>query len=143
MILRRAAILTLPAALFSPAMGATESLEDKVRKAYELWDAAFARHDAKAIGALYTKDAVFLPPTPTHEVIRGPGAIEQFFAGLFSAGVTEPKLELIEASGTPDLIVAAARWTARSKDNPMGGLATHQFAKAADGRLKIKLHIFN
>jgi hypothetical protein len=56
--------------------------------------------------------------------------------------VTGHKLELIEASGTPDLIVAAAKWSARSKDSPISDIATHQFVNQA-GNLKLKLHTFN
>ncbi len=48
--------------------------------------------DAKAIGAMYTDDALFLPPS--HDVLRGPAAVEKFFTGLFAAGVTGHKLEL-------------------------------------------------
>ena len=140
MLLRRTTMFAVSAGLFAPAMAATENLDEEVRKAYQAWDAAFGRSDAKAIGAFYTSDAFFLPPT--HEIIRGPAGIEKFFAGLFSAGVTGHKLELIEASGTPDLIVAAAKWSARSKDSPIGGIATHQFVNQA-GNLKLKLHTFN
>ena len=80
---------------------------------------------------------------PTHDVIKGPAEVEKFFAGLFAAGVTGHKLEVLEANGDDDLIVAAARWSAKGKDGPLGGIATHEFAKQADGSLKLRLHTFN
>lgn len=141
MLPRRSAMLTLSVGLLAPAMVAAAGSDDQVRAAYAAWDAAFGKSDAKAIGAMYTDDALFLPPT--HDVLRGPAAVEKFFAGLFAAGVTGHKLELIEAQGTPDLVVAAAKWSARGKDGPIGGVATHEFSRQADGNLKLKLHTFN
>jgi ketosteroid isomerase-like protein len=142
MLLRRTAMFTLSVGLLAPAMAAAATLDEQVRTAYAAWDAAFGKSDAKAIGAFYTDDAFFLPPT--HDIIRGPAGVEKFFAGLFTAGVTTGhKLELIEANGTPELIVAAAKWSARSKDGPIGGVATHEFSRQANGDLKLRLHTFN
>jgi ketosteroid isomerase-like protein len=141
MLPRRTAMFALSVGLLAPAMAAAATPDEEVRSAYAAWDAAFDKRDAKAIGAFYTDDAVFLPPT--HDIIRGPAAVGQFFAGLFTAGVTGHKLELIEANGTPDLIVAAAKWSARSKDGPVGGVAAHEFSRQANGNLKLRLHTFN
>lgn len=110
MLLRRTAMLTLSAGLLTPAMAGAASPDADVRAAYAAWDAAFGKSDAKAIGTMYTEDALFLPPS--HDVLKGPAAVEKFFTGLFAAGVTGHKLELIEAHGTPDLVVAAAKWSA-------------------------------
>ena len=92
------------------------------------------------------EDAVFLPAT--HDVIKGPAGVEKFFAGLFGMGVKGHRLELIEAHGEGNLIVAAAKWSATGKDaagmdQPWGGVATHVFAKQPDGSLKLWLHTFN
>ncbi len=141
MLLRRNAMFALSAGLLAPMMAAAASSDEDVRAAYAVWDAAFGKSDAKAIGAMYTDDALFLPPT--HDVLKGPAAVEKFFAGLFAAGVTGHKLELIEANGTPDLVVAAAKWSARGKDGPIGGVATHEFSRQTGGNLKLKLHTFN
>jgi ketosteroid isomerase-like protein len=72
-----------------------------------------------------------------------PDYIAAAFAGLFTAGVTGHKLDLIEANGTSDLIVATAKWTARGKDGPKSGIATHEFNRQTHGNLKLKLHTFN
>ena len=142
MLLRRTAMLTLSAGLLAPTMAsAAAGSDEQVRAAYTAWDAAFGKGDAKAIGAMYTNEALFLPPS--HDVLRGPAAVEKFFTGLFAAGVTGHKLELIEAHGTPDLMVAAAKWSARGKDGPVSGVATHEFSRQTGGNLKLRLHTFN
>ena len=62
-------------------------------------------------------------------MIKGPAGVEKFFAGLFGAGVTGHKLELIEANGEGSTVVAAAKWSAKGKDGAsLGGIATHEFA---------------
>jgi uncharacterized protein (TIGR02246 family) len=137
----RAAILVLVAGLLAPNMPQAASLQEQVSAAYAAWDAAFNKGDPKAAAAFYAEDAVILPPT--HDVIKGRNEAETFVAGLFAAGVTGHKLEVLEANGDDDLIVAAARWSAKGKDGPLGGIATHEFAKQADGSLKLRLHTFN
>ena len=54
-----------------------------VKTAYAAWDEAFNKGDANAVAAFYTDDAVFLPAT--HDVIKGPSGVENFFAPLFTA----------------------------------------------------------
>ncbi len=137
----RAVIFALVVGLLAPTMACAASLQEQVSTAYTAWDAAFNKGDPKAVAAFYADDAVILPPT--HDVLKGPSEAEKFFAGLFAAGVTEHKLEVLEANGDDDLIVAAARWSAKGKDGPLGGIATHEFAKQADGSLKLRLHTFN
>jgi uncharacterized protein (TIGR02246 family) len=121
-------------------------LEDEVVAAYEGWNAAFNKGDAKAIAAAYVDDATLLPPT--HTVLSGPEEIEEFFAGLLEAGVTDHTLDVIEVGGDGNLVYSAANWTAKGKDeqgNPqdVGGIATHVFERQDSGELKLKLHTFN
>ena len=140
----RPAVLLLLVGLLAPVAAYAASLDEQVKTAYSAWDAAFNKGDPKALAALYAEDAVLLPPSKTHDVIKGPAAIEKFFASLFAAGVSGHKLELIEANGDGNLAVAAANWSAKGKDGAsLGGIATHEFAKQADGSLKLRLHIFN
>jgi len=142
MLPRRAMLLTLPAMLLmAPVAGRAASPGDQVKDAYAAWDGVFNKGDAKALAALYADDAIVLPPS--HDVVRGPAEIEKFFAALFANGVTGHHLELIEANGSGDVIVSSAKWSARTKDAPIGGLATHEFEKQANGGLKLRLHTFN
>jgi uncharacterized protein (TIGR02246 family) len=120
--------------------------EEEVAAAYEAFDSAFNKGDAQALAAAYTDDARLLPPT--HTVHAGPQQIEEFFSGLFEAGVTDHSLDIIEVGGDGDVVWGAANWTAKGKDaegNPqdLGGIATHVFERQDNGDLKIKLHTFN
>jgi len=117
-----------------------------VTAAYTAWDKAFNSGDAKAVCALYTDDALLLPPT--HDVIKGPDAVDKFIAGILGMGGKDHKLELIEASGDGNIVYATAKWTAAGKDaagkdQPWAGTATTIFEKQGDGSLKLKVHTFN
>jgi ketosteroid isomerase-like protein len=117
-----------------------------VSAAYAAFDAAFNKGDAKAVAALYLPNAKVLPPT--HEVASGPAAIEKFFAGLHANGVTDHKLEMIDAGGDDKVVYGAANWSAKGKDKDgkpanFSGIATHVFERQADGSLKLRLHTFN
>jgi ketosteroid isomerase-like protein len=121
-------------------------ITDQVKSAYAAWDRAFNTANAKAVADFYEANALFLPAS--HEVVRGPAGVERFFSGLFSAGVTNHRLELIEASGAGDLLYGAATWSASGKDDRgqpsnFGGVATHVFQRQSDGSIKVKLHTFN
>src|SRR5262245_58505007 len=123
-----------------------DEVGDQVKNAYSAWDAAFNKKDANAIAAFYTDDAYFLPPT--HKVIEGPKGVAEFFSGLFKGGVTNHKLEMIEANGNGNIVIAAAKWSAKGKDKKgkvtdFHGLSIHVFEKQTDGILKLKLHTFN
>lgn len=132
--------------LAQTAPGHAQSVDSQVKAAYAAWDAAFNKGDAEAIAAFYTDNTAFLPAT--HDVISDPPGVAKFFGGLFAMGVTEHKLELIEAGGDGELVFASAKWSAKGKDakgadQPWGGVATHIFEKQADGSLKLRLHTFN
>jgi ketosteroid isomerase-like protein len=60
------AVLSLCLIAWSPAKA--DPVEDQVKSAYVAWDAAFNKADAKAVAALYTDNAIFLPAT--HDVIK-------------------------------------------------------------------------
>ena len=146
MSLDRFRVLVVLTGLLVPGLASAASMEDQVKAGYAAWDAAFNKADAKAIGAMYTDDATLLPPS--HEVHKGPAGAEKFFSGLFAAGVSGHKLDLIEATGDDRMVVAAAKWSANGKDASgapaaFGGVATHVFEKQADGSLKLRLQTFN
>lgn len=117
-----------------------------VSAAYAVFDAAFNKGNAKAVVALYVPNAKVLPPT--HQVASDPAAIEKFFDGFFTSGVTDHKLEVIDAGGDDKVLYGTANWSAKGKDKDgkpanFSGLATHVFERQADGSLKLRLHTFN
>ena len=117
-----------------------------VTAAYAAWDAAFNKGDAKTVAAAYLPNAKLLPPS--HEVASGPAAIEKFFAGLHANGVTDHKLEVIDAGGDSKVVYGTANWSAKGKDKDgkpadFSGIATHVFERQVDNSLKLRLHTFN
>jgi ketosteroid isomerase-like protein len=117
-----------------------------VTAAYAAWDAAFNKGDAKPVAAEYLPNAKLLPPS--HEVASGPAAIEKFFATLHANGITDHKLELIDAGGDDKVVYGTAKWSAKGKDKEgkpanFSGIATHVFERQPDRSLKLRLHTFN
>ena len=117
-----------------------------VTAAYAAWDAAFNKGDAKTVAAAYAPNAKLLPPT--HEVASGPAEIEKFWAGMFANGVTDHKLQVIDAGGDDKVVYGTANWSAKGKDKDgkpanFSGIATHVFERQADNSLKLRLHTFN
>ena len=136
--------------MFTPLMGAGVSLaasaEDDVKAAYSAWDAAFNKSDAGAVAALYSDDALFLPPS--HDVIKGPVGVEKFLQGILEMGTKDHKFEMIEAREAGNIVYAAAKWSATGKDSEgkdqtWSGLAAHVFERQSDGSLKLKLNTVN
>jgi ketosteroid isomerase-like protein len=118
----------------------------EISAAYAAWDSAFKKADAKAVASPYVPSAKVLPPT--QEVISGPAAIENFFAGLFSRGFTDPNLTIIDTGGDDKVVSSTAHWSATGKGadgapQTAAGLATHIFEPQVDGSLKLRLHTFN
>jgi uncharacterized protein (TIGR02246 family) len=136
--------------MFTILLGAEASLagsaEDDVKAAYSAWDAAFNKGDAGAVAALYSDDALLLPPT--HNVIKGPAGVETFVQGLLKMGTKDHKFEIIEARQDGNIVYAAAKWSATGKDSEgknqtWSGLAAHVFERQNDGSLRVKLNTVN
>jgi ketosteroid isomerase-like protein len=117
-----------------------------VKSAYAAWDAAFNKGDARAIASAYLPNAKLLPPT--HQMALGQTAIETFYAGALASGITDHKLELIDAGGDEKIVYATARWSAKGKDKDakpatFSGFATYVFERQADNSLKLLLQTWN
>lgn len=146
MRITQASALVLCLLTAAPRVSLAADAKSDVEKAYAAWDAAFNKRDAKALATDYVSTAKLLPPT--HQVSSGPAEIEKFWDGLFAAGVTGHKLEVIDAGGDDKVIFASAKWSATGKDKegkptPLSGIAVHVFERQADGSLKLRLQTFN
>jgi ketosteroid isomerase-like protein len=62
------------------------------------FEAAVGRGDAAGLAALYTDDAVLMPPN--HPAVNGRAAIQEFFKGMFAQGARNPKLMQTAAVGS-------------------------------------------
>ncbi len=130
----------------APVGSFAADLKSDVAAAYAAWDVAFNKGDAKTLAAAYLPNANVLPPT--HEVASGPAAIEKFWAGMFANGVTDHKLEVIDAGGDGKVVYGTANWSAKGKDKDgkpanFSGLSTTVFERQTDNSLKLRLHTFN
>lgn len=139
LMLAAALLITTGAAVAGPA-------DDQVASAFNSFNAAFNKQDAKAVARFYTSDAIVLPPS--HDIVNSPADIEKFFAGLFTNHVTGHVLQPFKIIQLGDTLVVASKWSANGRDdkgNPtqLSGLATHVFQKQADKSYKLKLHTFN
>jgi uncharacterized protein (TIGR02246 family) len=70
---------------------------------------AFERGDAASVAALYTEDAVALPPDAP--MISGRAAIEELWRGLMAAGARGVNLETLRLAGSADLMHEVGRAT--------------------------------
>ena len=60
------------------------------------------RGDAVAVAALFTDDAILLPPNS--EMIRGRQGIEEFWGAVFQGGMKDITATIMESSGSGDTI---------------------------------------
>jgi uncharacterized protein (TIGR02246 family) len=94
-MIRQFAILAVAATplLFTTAATA-QTVEDELRAAEDLWEALWSEKDADGLAALYTEDAMRLPPDATRTV--GRDAIAAMFEDEFAAGLENLQLEATE-----------------------------------------------
>ena len=117
-----------------------------VQGAYAAWDAAFNKGDLKSIAAAYLPNAKLLPPAD--EIASGQAAIEKFYAGALANGITDHKLEVIDAGGDGKIVYSTARWSAKGTDKEgkpatFSGFATYVFERQTDNSLKLLLQTWN
>lgn len=120
--------------------------KDIARRANDAWNSAFNQGDAAAIAALYTNNAVVLPPT--HAIVEGTAAIRDFWQGLISAGFKEHGIEVIDAQEDGSLAFASGKWWANGPDEAgetqrFEGTVVTVLRRQGDGSWKSCLHTWN
>jgi len=88
-------------------------MTEDVRKAIEKVNInareGFRRGDAAAVAALYTEDAILLPPNS--KMIRGRQKIEGFWTAAIQMGVKDVVLTTVELSGSDDTVYEVGNCT--------------------------------
>jgi uncharacterized protein (TIGR02246 family) len=81
--------------------------------------------DAKAIAALYTEDAVEMPPN--HPMVKGRTAIEQYYTKQFGGSAKLQSLALTRSRATRQ-VTSAMRWGRTGRPSPMGSIPSMTLA---------------
>ena len=118
------AILVLLASA-AVAADATTEARNAIEQANARFTKEFEQHNAAAIAAMYTEDAVVLPPG--QEMVKGRPAIEQFWKSTMNAGVKSAVLTTLDVTISGDMAVEVG--TVELTIAPEGKPATKSFAK--------------
>ncbi|HUK12473.1 MAG TPA: DUF4440 domain-containing protein [Thermoanaerobaculaceae bacterium] len=89
-------------------MASDSGVRTLLRQADHAFCAAFKRGSAMEVAALYTVDALVLPPNG--EMVEGTNAIQEFWQGAIDMGITEVHLEPIEVEPHGDTAVEVGRY---------------------------------
>lgn len=141
------AMLTAAACLtLGTTAHAAEATEAEILEGTAKWDAAFNAGNADAISQLYAADATMVPPTGT--TVTGQAAIREFWAGLFKAGFTGHKIDLVSIRNTGDVTIAVAKWQANGPGEngtvkQYSGQLVNILQTQKDGQRRSILHTWN
>jgi uncharacterized protein (TIGR02246 family) len=102
-----------------------ESIKDAIASAIRTFGEAFGRGDATAVAAWYSTDATLLPPD--HRMLKGRDAIQSFWQGAMSMGITEAGLETVEVEVRDDIAYEVGRFVMTVQ--PEGGDAAKMTGK--------------
>lgn len=125
---------------------AADSVEVMVNQGNTAWNAAFNAKNADALAALYTAEAILVPPTGT--TVKGTAAIREFWSGLFKAGFKDHKIDLVGVRQEGKLTIAVAKWQATGPDEngapkQYGGQLVNILETQEDGQTRSILHTWN
>lgn len=125
---------------------AAESVEVMVNQGNAAWNTAFNAKNADALAALYTAEAILVPPTGT--TVKGTAAIREFWSGLFKAGFKDHKIDLVGVRQEGKLTIAVAKWQATGPDEngapkQYGGQLVNILETQEDGQTRSILHTWN
>jgi uncharacterized protein (TIGR02246 family) len=119
---------------------------DGVAQSHRRFADAATRGDARAMAAVYTEDAVFLPLD--EETLRGRAAIERFWHGGIEIGIRGLELETLQLEHERVFAYEIGRYRLcfqPEHDVPMTDLATHVVVhrRLQDGSWRRAVEIFN
>lgn len=134
----------------TPEGGAKKMVEEQVRNAVENGNRMFGenirRADAAALGALYTEDAVLMPPN--FDMFRGRSNTQGFWSGAIKMGVKDATLTTVELTDLGNMVHEVGNYAL--KIQPEGQAALEDkgkyivlWKKMPDGSLKIHRDIWN
>jgi ketosteroid isomerase-like protein len=125
-------------------------VEEQVKRAVENGNRMFGegirKGEAAAVGALYTEDALLMPPN--FEMIRGQSSTQGFWGGAIKMGVKDAVLTTVELTELGNLVHEVGNYAL--KIQPEGQAAFEDkgkyivlWKKMPDGSLKMHRDIWN
>jgi len=131
----------------APFAWAESDLRAAMEAANADWLAAYNSMNGKAFPAMYTQDAVALPPGA--QPVNGAEAIGQFWADRIKAGNRKNHtFEIVSIERDGKYAYQVARWTVdvikdSGEVNKLAGNTVRIFEQQPDGKWLTKVHIFN
>ena len=120
----------------------TSTIRSAIRKADDVFEAAFARGDAAGMAHLYTNDGMLLPTGS--DFVEGKKAIEGYWQGAMDMGVKEAKLDIIEVQRQGDSVIEMGRYTLKDADGAVMDEGKYIVIwKQEDGQWKLHRDIWN
>lgn len=126
-------------AISSSALAA--DLKDTIQKNNDAFADAYNKGDAAGVAALYTEDAVILPPGA--EMAEGREAIEAFWKGAIDAGMKDLKLEAVDVEEQGDAAREIGRFSATAGEKSLEGKYVVVWKKADNGVWQLDTDIWN
>jgi ketosteroid isomerase-like protein len=110
------------------------------------WNAAFNRGDVEALTAMYTADAIVMPPDVRS--LANSDQIRSYWKYRVSSGYREHNIDVVDIHEEGRLIYEAGVWTATAasadgKIQRYGGNLVNVFERQPDGTLKSRLQSWN
>jgi ketosteroid isomerase-like protein len=133
--------------LTAPTAWGQDNIRATMEAANKEWSAAYNSMNGKAFPALYTQDAILMPPGV--QPINGSEAIGQFWTNLIKAGNRKNfAIEIASIQRDGKYAYQTGHWTIdQVKDNgevtKVGGSTVRIFEEQPDGKWLAKVHIYN
>jgi ketosteroid isomerase-like protein len=126
------------------------NVEEQVRRAIDnanrMFGEGIRKGEATAVGALYTEDALLMPPN--FEMIRGRSSTQDFWGGAIKMGVKDAVLTTVELTDLGNMVHEVGNYAL--KIQPEGQAAFEDkgkylvlWKKMPDGSLKLHRDIWN
>jgi ketosteroid isomerase-like protein len=131
----------------SPSAWSQENIRAAMEAANKEWSAAYNSMNGNAFPALYTQDAILMPPGA--QPINGSEGIGQFWTNLLRAGNRKNfTIEITSIQRDGKYAYQTGRWSIdQVKDNgevtKVGGNTVRIFEEQPEGKWLAKVHIYN
>lgn len=93
----------------------TETIAQQLRACNDAFEATFLAKDSAALAALYTPNAVLLPPGMAE--LTGTEAIGQFWQGAMDLGVATARLTTVTAQDLGDIAIEQGQFVLSGADS--------------------------